>query len=94
MGSKWVERGDVYDVGKRDHATKIKISNAVPTLRLLASKEDPKGLGYKAKHQFEQVRQKHRPRPLSVKSPHQFMPKSAHEKYRKLLNYTNEKSYL
>ena len=36
-----MERGDVYGVGNWDQTTKIKISNVVSTLNLMASKRDP-----------------------------------------------------
>ena len=44
-GAKMNGRGDVYGVGKQDHTTKIRISLVVPTLKLMASKREPMGLG-------------------------------------------------
>ena len=38
---------NVGGIGKRDHATKIEISQVAPSLKLIPSKGDPTGLGYK-----------------------------------------------
>lgn len=43
---------DVDGVGKQDHVTKIRISHVVATLKLMASKGDPTGLGYKVNHKI------------------------------------------
>lgn len=67
---------DVYGVGKWDHTTKIKISHAVPTLKLVPSKGDHTGLGYKAKYQIRLKRQEHRPNQLFLpNSPTNPFPK-------------------
>ena len=61
--------GDVYGVGKQDHITKIRFSHVVPSLKLVASKGDPMGLGYKVNHQIGQRRREYKPSSLFLPNP-------------------------
>lgn len=59
-----MEEVDVCGARKRDHATNVRISQVVQTVKLMATKGDPMGLGYKDNHEIREWGQEYRPNPL------------------------------
>jgi len=64
-----VEGSEIYGVGKRDHATKTRVSHVVPLPKLVANRGDPMGLGYKINHQVGTREQEYNPSPFFLLNP-------------------------
>lgn len=78
-GHMWTRMGKILNgvkmswkgwcIWSQEHTTKIEMSHVVPTLKPMANKGDPTGLGYKGNHGIRHWRQEYKPSPLFPLNP-------------------------